>query len=95
MLINWDGSGQPECEAVWGHVSPDEFWAAIKAQRSAYHYGTIEELKASHGVPRHTYVRCVKAEERHRDDYDFRYLFDCAPLSGAAKCTIANRRSDS
>jgi hypothetical protein len=92
MSIKWDGSGQPECEAVWGHVSPEEFWATIQAEKYAYRYNTTEEMKATFGEPRHTYIRCVRAEIDHLCDYDYRYQFDCKPGRGAAKVTVADRR---
>lgn len=91
MRITWEG-GQPDSEAVWGHVTPDEFWYAVADWTGDVSPEAFAALKAQFEDPTHDYMRQVRPENAAMRDYEMEYRFGYSAGPGASKVTVAHRR---
>jgi len=78
IAVVWDYD-TPSCEAVHGHVDLAAVNAALASEGIPEFEDTVEV--------RHTYWRKVPC---HRDNYDNRFVFDCARGPGAFPVTVVD-----
>ena len=85
--VIWDCGGPPDAHYVYGHVTDEEFWDAMRG----YHMEPeIDALKRDFCAPYHAHYR-TRPPTKYEDDFGYIFIFDCPPGRGAAKVTAITR----